>query len=215
MFFLLGIYEFLVEELSESCTNAKVTCISFHFLLILNSLKKILTDYLASYLREGESHFIYIPTTYTDRVYMATLQQTNATNGFRVVFQDLYLNNDVEVQIGSGNDPSDIQSVITTIHGYINYEPADVYVDTNEMWFAAIGGRLNSVIRVDVEIISHDLSSEFVIILDSSFFNIIEVGYRCIAQFISYCSHTNKKTDLRPTRDRANNYMVMIIHNGQ
>ena len=85
------------------------------------------TDYSAVYLQEGESHFISIPNTYTERLYMATLLQTNATNGFRVVFQDLFLNNvDVEVRIGTGNDLSDIQSVIATIHGYINYEPAEL-----------------------------------------------------------------------------------------
>ena len=77
------------------------------------------------------------------------------------MFRDLYLQYyGDEVQIGRGNDPSDIQSGITTIHGHINYEPDDVYVDTNEMWFAVIGANGYSILRMDVEIISIDLSSE-------------------------------------------------------
>ncbi|XP_030851570.1 uncharacterized protein LOC105442162 [Strongylocentrotus purpuratus] len=115
-------------------------------------------NYSAVYLQEGESHFISIPTAYTNRNYYATSLQTNATNAFRVLFQDLYLSNDdVKVLIGTGNDPSDIQSIIATIHGFINSEPDDVYVDTNEMWFAAIGGRLNSIIRLDVGVTAIDL----------------------------------------------------------
>ncbi|XP_030851901.1 uncharacterized protein LOC100891145 isoform X1 [Strongylocentrotus purpuratus] len=122
-------------------------------------------NYSATYLEEGESHFISLPYTRTSRFYYVTLLQTNATNGFRVVFQSLYLSNDIEVQvqIGTGNDPSDIQSVITTIHGYINYYPDDAYatndtyVDTNEMWFAVIGGKGFSTLLMDVEIISSTL----------------------------------------------------------
>ena len=85
------------------------------------------------------------------------------------MFQELYLGNyDDEVQIGTGNDPSDIQSVITSIHGYRGYAPDDVYLDTNEMWFAAIGSKRYTGLEMDVEIISLDLSSECVIITDLS-----------------------------------------------
>ena len=78
------------------------------------------------------------------------------------MFRDLYLYYyGDEVLIGTGNDPSDIQSSITTIQGYINYKPDDVYVDTNEMWFAVIGANGDSRLRMNVEIISIDLSSEF------------------------------------------------------
>ena len=77
------------------------------------------------------------------------------------MFRDLYLSDGAKVQIGTGNDPSDIQSGITTIHGNINYEPDDVYADTNEMWFAVIGATGYSGLRMVVEIISIDLSSEF------------------------------------------------------
>ncbi|XP_030851902.1 uncharacterized protein LOC100891145 isoform X2 [Strongylocentrotus purpuratus] len=112
----------------------------------------------ATYLEEGESHFISLLYTTTRRLYNATLLQTNATNGFRVVFQDLLLYHDDKVKIGTGNDPSDIQSVITTIHGYRTQAPSDVYVDTNEMWCAVIGAKNISRLEMDVEIISIDLS---------------------------------------------------------
>eukprot|EP00057_Strongylocentrotus_purpuratus_P018227 XP_011672701.1 PREDICTED: uncharacterized protein LOC105442361 [Strongylocentrotus purpuratus] len=117
----------------------------------------------ATYLHEGESHLIYmyIPYPTTSRLYNATLLQTNATKGFQVVFQDLYLyDDDDEVQIGTGNDPSDIQSVITTIHGYTDYAD-DVYVDTDEIWLAVIGGKGHTSLRLDVEIIPIDLSTLF------------------------------------------------------
>ncbi|XP_030845909.1 uncharacterized protein LOC100888963 isoform X3 [Strongylocentrotus purpuratus] len=118
-------------------------------------------NYSATYLQKGGSHFISLPTTTTTRLYIATLLQTNATNGFRVVFQDVpYLENDDNiVQIGIGNDPSDIQSVIITIHGYTRYAPDDVYVYNNEMWIAAIGAKSDSELKMDVEIISIDLST--------------------------------------------------------
>ena len=124
----------------------------------LNS--NIFTDNSAPFLQEGESHFISLPTTTTTRFYDATLLQTNATNVFQVVFQSIYIYSGVKVEIGSGNDPSDIQSVITTIHGYTDYAPDDVYVGTNEMWFAAIARTRNSMLKMDVRIFSNDLSSE-------------------------------------------------------
>ena len=83
-------------------------------------------------------------------------------NGFQVVFRSVYLyRDDVKVEIGTGNDPSDIQSVIKTFYGTISISPDDVYVNTNEMWFAAIGAKtINSRLQVDVGIVSIDLSSE-------------------------------------------------------
>eukprot|EP00057_Strongylocentrotus_purpuratus_P015647 XP_011670121.1 PREDICTED: uncharacterized protein LOC105441059 [Strongylocentrotus purpuratus] len=104
-------------------------------------------NFSATYLQEGESHFISLPYTTRRRLYDATLLQTNATNGFQVVFQvlRLLLNEDL-VQIGTGNDPSDIQSVITTIRGPQTFAD-DIYVDSNEMWFAAIGGQHVRVFR--------------------------------------------------------------------
>eukprot|EP00057_Strongylocentrotus_purpuratus_P009637 XP_011664111.1 PREDICTED: uncharacterized protein LOC105438239 [Strongylocentrotus purpuratus] len=114
----------------------------------------------ATYLQEGESHSIYIPLSFTRRLYNATLLQTKTTYGFRIMFQYLYLYyDDDKFQIGTGNDPSDIQSVITTIHGLIDYSYYDVYVDTDEMWIAVIGGNASARIEMDVEIISVDLSN--------------------------------------------------------
>eukprot|EP00057_Strongylocentrotus_purpuratus_P025748 XP_011680222.1 PREDICTED: uncharacterized protein LOC105445850 [Strongylocentrotus purpuratus] len=119
-------------------------------------------DNSAAFLQEGESHFIFLPYTATLRLYNATLLQTNATDGFKVVFRYLYLKNlDVTVEIGTGNDPSDIQSVITTFNGFRNTTPDDVYVDTNEMWIAAIGAKSDSGLQIDVRIISIDLSTLF------------------------------------------------------
>ena len=148
--------------------------------------QKILTDNSATYLKEGESHFIYLPVKGHNRLYNTTFLQTNATYGFRIVFHKVYIYNDDEtVQIGTGNDPSDNQSVITTIHGYSRITLDDVYVGTNEMWFAVIGAKFDTSFAVDVEIISIDPSRKCEIILDFSYLNIIYVGYHCIAQCTS------------------------------
>ena len=109
------------------------------------------------------------------------------------MIQDLYLpHNDDLVQIGIGNDPSDIQSVITTIPGYISYYADDVQVDSNEMWFAAIGGLQDSGMRVRVGVTAIDLRSEYncicrTLLFDSLWFlilikspEIIKVIYKCI-----------------------------------
>ena len=102
------------------------------------------------------------------------------------MFRSLYLDSgDETVQIGTGQDRSDNQSVITTIHGYTNYAPDDFYVGTNEMWFAVIGGKAYDGLEVNVEIISIDLSSKCEIILHFSYLNIIYVGYHYIAQCTS------------------------------
>ena len=102
--------------------------------------------------------------------------QTSATCGFRIVFYSLYFNSgDETVQVGRGNDPSDNQSVMTAIREDTNYELDDVYVGTNEMWFAVIGGKANTRfsewLNIYVDIISIDLSSKCVILLDLTYLN--------------------------------------------
>ena len=93
------------------------------------------------------------------------------------MFHYLYLQyGDETVQIGTGQDPSDSQSVITTIHGFTSRTP-DVYVGTNEMWFTVIGVKVDTRFWMDVEIISIDLSSECVIIVDLSYLNKIYVRF--------------------------------------
>ena len=67
---------------------------------------------------------------------------------------------DFGVQIGTGYDPSDIQSVIKTIDRDIYHSPDDVYVDSDVMWLAVIGGTRYSKLEMNVTIISIDLSSE-------------------------------------------------------
>ena len=88
------------------------------------------------------------------------------------MFQNLYLHGFDEVQIGTGNDPSDVQSVITTFRGFIiHYAPADVFVGTNEMWFTITGAKVYTRLEMEVEIISIDLhvSSKCVIIINLSY----------------------------------------------
>ena len=177
---------------------ALFSCGSFFLFYFLTSLfqiflsflvfeQQIITDNSATYLKEGESHFIYIPLNSYSRLYNTTWLQTNATYGFRIVFHSLSLFNsgDVTVQIWTGQDPSDSQSVITTIHGYTRITPDDVYVSTNEMWFAVIGGKADARLRMDVEIISFDPSSKLWNYTWFLFLNIIYVGYHCIAQCTS------------------------------
>ena len=78
------------------------------------------------------------------------------------MFQDLRLRYGAEVQIGTGNDPSDIQSVITTFNESRNNAADYVSVDTNEMWFAAIAGwQKKYSIRMDVNVTAIDLLSEY------------------------------------------------------
>ncbi|XP_030851575.1 uncharacterized protein LOC115928483 [Strongylocentrotus purpuratus] len=139
----------------------------------------------ATYLQEDESHFINMPFTSTSRLYNAFLLQTNTTYGFRIVFQYLYLQYDGdEVQIGTGNDPSDIQSVIKTIHGYTQYARDDLYVGTNEMWFTIIATKSFTRVRIDVEIIAIDLSTLF----DCSSSN-MSVSSTVLCDGIYHCDH--------------------------
>eukprot|EP00057_Strongylocentrotus_purpuratus_P011776 XP_011666250.1 PREDICTED: uncharacterized protein LOC105439215 [Strongylocentrotus purpuratus] len=140
---------------------------------------------LATYLEEGESHFISLTYTNAKRLYNATLLQTNATNGFRVLFHYLYLyHGDETVQIGTGNDPSDIQSVITTIHGYTSDAPDYVYVGHNEMWFAVIGAKGDFWLDMNVEIIPIDLLTLFTC---SSSRNIVPLTALCDGFY--HCDH--------------------------
>nr|XP_054764803.1 uncharacterized protein LOC129271491 [Lytechinus pictus] len=80
-------------------------------------------------------------------------------NGFQIIFRDLYLYYDEQIQIGKGTDPSDLQSVITTINGYRHCCPNDVYVESSDMWIVIIGGMDYSNLELYAEIISTDLSN--------------------------------------------------------
>nr|XP_054765042.1 uncharacterized protein LOC129271803 [Lytechinus pictus] len=117
--------------------------------------------YIATYLKSGGSYPIDIPRNYTRRFYHVTVLQTNDTNGFRIVFQDLYLYSSHRIQIGTGTDPSDQQSLITAINGYRTCCPVDVYVETNKMWIAVIGGLTYTNLEIDADIIAFDLSTLF------------------------------------------------------
>lgn len=137
--------------------------------------KKNLTDNSSTYLQESESHFFHIPLKSYSRLYNTTLLQTNAARGFRIAFHLFYLAHGTgTVQIGTGNDPSDNQSVIATIHGCRDYAD-EFYIGSNEMWFTVIGAKVPTCIRMRVEFISIDLLSEWVIILDLSYLNIIYI----------------------------------------
>ncbi|XP_041475460.1 uncharacterized protein LOC121423971 [Lytechinus variegatus] len=118
-------------------------------------------NYSTTYLHAGESHSFSIPRNYTRGFYHATVLQTNDTNGFRIVFQDLYLSYSHRIQIGTGTDPSDQQSVITTINGYRSCCPVDIYVYTYQMWIAVIGGLTYTNLEIDADIVSFDLSTLF------------------------------------------------------
>nr|XP_054765689.1 uncharacterized protein LOC129272594 [Lytechinus pictus] len=112
----------------------------------------------STFLQPGESYALYIPHNYISRFYHATLLQTNDTNGFRIVFQDFYIGYSDEIQIGTGTDPSDPQSVTTTIYGYRRYAD-DVYLETNEMWIAAIGGPDYTYLEINANIFAFDIST--------------------------------------------------------
>ncbi|XP_063963091.1 uncharacterized protein LOC129271812 [Lytechinus pictus] len=118
-------------------------------------------NYTATYLQSGESHSIDIPRNYTRRFYHATVLQTNDTKGFRIVFQDFYIRSTNQVQIGTGTDPSDPESVITTIYGTTYCCPWDVYIESNEMWIAVIGGLTYTNLEIDADIVAFDLSTLF------------------------------------------------------
>nr|XP_054764802.1 uncharacterized protein LOC129271488 [Lytechinus pictus] len=118
-------------------------------------------NYTATYLQSGASYSVDIPRNYTRRFYHATVLQTNDTNGFRIVFQYLYLYSSHRIQIGAGTDPSDQQSVITTINGYRTCCPVDVYVETNRMWIAVIGGLTYTNLEIEADIVAFNISTLF------------------------------------------------------
>ncbi|XP_063963094.1 uncharacterized protein LOC129271822 [Lytechinus pictus] len=120
----------------------------------------MLSEYPASFLQKGESYFIYLThNTTRRRSYDTHLLQTDTTNGFQIIFRDLYLYYGEQIQIGKGTDPSDLQSVITAINGYRHCCPSDVYVESSDMWIAIIGGMEYYNLEVYAEIISTDLST--------------------------------------------------------
>ncbi|XP_041474777.1 uncharacterized protein LOC121423495 [Lytechinus variegatus] len=65
-----------------------------------------------------------------------------------------------QIQIGRGTDPSDPQSVIRIIEDRFTIRSSDdVYVETNRMWMAVIGGLYETNLFTDVDIFAIDLSS--------------------------------------------------------
>nr|XP_054765039.1 uncharacterized protein LOC129271800 [Lytechinus pictus] len=115
----------------------------------------------AIYLKEGELHSISIPRNYTRRFYHLTVLQTNDTNGFRIVFQDFSLSSTNQVPIGTGTDPADPQSVTKTISGSTSCCPWDVYIETNKMWIAVVGGLTYTNLKMNADIIAFNLSTLF------------------------------------------------------
>ncbi|XP_041477244.1 uncharacterized protein LOC121425284 [Lytechinus variegatus] len=133
---------------------------TFALTVLLVQHAQAASDSTATYLQSGKSYPIYIPRNYTRRFYHATALQTNDTNVFRVVFNEFSTSLTSQVQIGTGTDPSDEESVITTIYGYRGYVE-DIYIEANEMWMAAIGGPAYTYLDVDANIVAFDLSSMF------------------------------------------------------
>ncbi|XP_041474773.1 uncharacterized protein LOC121423490 [Lytechinus variegatus] len=144
---------------TSSYMNVSVTLICDGYYDCDNYEDESSCKYPTSYLQTGE-YFIYVNNITRKRLYNAHLFQTNVTNGFQIIFRDLYLYYDEQIQIGNGTDPSDLQSVITTINGYRHCCPSDVYVETSDMWIAIIGGMEYPLLELNAEIISIDLSSE-------------------------------------------------------
>ncbi|XP_041474772.1 uncharacterized protein LOC121423489 [Lytechinus variegatus] len=107
-----------------------------------------------TYLEEGQSLTISTLSN-TGGFYNTTLLKANTTNGFRIVFHRLHLNYDDEIRIGTGNDPSDPESIVTTVHGYAYYAE-DVYIDTHKMWVVVIGSKQNSHINLKISVTAID-----------------------------------------------------------
>ncbi|XP_041475061.1 uncharacterized protein LOC121423700 [Lytechinus variegatus] len=144
---------------TSSYMNVSVTLVCDGYYDCDNYEDESLCEYPASFLQKGESYFIYTHNTTRRRSYDTHLLQTDATNGFQIIFRDLYLYYDEQIQIGKGTDPSDLQSVITTIDGYRHCCPSDVYVESSDMWIVIIGGMEYYNLEVYAEIISTDLST--------------------------------------------------------
>ncbi|XP_063962898.1 uncharacterized protein LOC129271821 isoform X2 [Lytechinus pictus] len=151
---------FMSFPCTSSYMNVSVTLVCDGYYDCDNYEDESLCEYPASYLQPGESYFIYLThNTTRRRLYNTHFLQTDAINGFQIIFRDLYLNYDEQIQIGKGNDPSDLQSVITTINGYRHCCPNDVYVESSDMWIVIIGGMDYSNLELYAEIISTDLST--------------------------------------------------------
>nr|XP_054765056.1 uncharacterized protein LOC129271819 [Lytechinus pictus] len=145
---------------TSSSMNVSVTLVCDGYYDCDNYEDESFCEYPASYLQPGESYFIYLThNTTRRRLYNTHFLQTDAINGFQIIFRDLYLYYDEQIRIGKGSDPSDLQSVITTIDGYRYCCPSDVYVESSDMWIAMIGGMDYSLLEVYAEIISTDLST--------------------------------------------------------
>ena len=110
-------------------------------------------------------------------MYNASLLKTNATNGFRVKFLDIYLEcytheygypnycDGVNIKIGTGNDTANNRSIVKTVGATTSYED-DVYVGSNEMWITVIGLRRyydysSSIGYVEIEVTPVSLSSRY------------------------------------------------------
>nr|XP_054765045.1 uncharacterized protein LOC129271805 [Lytechinus pictus] len=116
-----------------------------------------------THLEEGQSHSISTPS-FTREFYNTTLLKANTSNGFRIVFHRLNIDSyDDEIRIGTGNDPSDLESIVTTVHGYASYAD-NVYIDTHKMWVVVIGSQQyghSSYIVLDMDVTVIDLLSEY------------------------------------------------------
>ncbi|XP_041475218.1 uncharacterized protein LOC121423798 [Lytechinus variegatus] len=95
-------------------------------------------DHSPTIISEGESYAISDLELF-EREYHAFILQTNQYSGFHIRFQHISLGCCEErVQIGTGTDLSDEESVIMSIQGYTNYVD-DVYVNTTHMWVVMTG----------------------------------------------------------------------------
>nr|XP_054765085.1 LOW QUALITY PROTEIN: uncharacterized protein LOC129271848 [Lytechinus pictus] len=89
-------------------------------------------------ISDGESYAISDLELF-EREYHAFILQTNQYSRFHIRFQHISLGCcDERVQIGTGTDLSDEESVIMSIQGYTNYVD-DVYVNTTHMWLVMTG----------------------------------------------------------------------------
>nr|XP_054765064.1 uncharacterized protein LOC129271826 [Lytechinus pictus] len=146
---------------TSSCyMNVSVTLVCDGYYDCDNYEDESLCEYPSSYLQTGE-YFIYVNNVTRKGSYNAHLFQTNVTNGFQIIFRDLYLYFDEKIQIGTGTDPSDLHSVITTINGYRHCCPSDVYVESSDMWIARIGGIEYPLLELNAEIRSTEIFEIF------------------------------------------------------
>ncbi|XP_041477245.1 uncharacterized protein LOC121425285 [Lytechinus variegatus] len=159
-------------------------------------------NYSTTYLQSGESYSFYISNNYIRRFYNATLLQTN-TNGFRIVFQYLYMEYGDEIQIGTGSDPSDLQSIIKTIYGYYYYELYDdIYIETNEMWIAVVDRPTYTYLNIDVDIFVFDISTLFNCPMSN-----MSVSSDVLCDGVHHCDHYEDES--------ACNYSTTYLQSGE